>query len=234
MNRKAHDRILVLTGAGISAESGIRTFRDSDGLWEDHAIEDVATPEGFTKDPALVWSFYRERYNQAKAALPNAGHLALADLEARISSRFNLITQNVDGLHSIAGNKKVFEMHGSLYRAICTVCKTSVSMQSIKPDIALPLCPKCNSLLRPDVVWFHEVPYFISKIETLLKCCDLFLIVGTSGTVYPAAGFVMTAKYFGARTVAINMEAPKNLSVFDEFYQGNAATILPNLLSEIN
>jgi len=223
-------RVVVLTGAGISAESGIQTFRDSNGLWEQHRIEDVATPEAFVRDPALVWKFYRARYLQSLQAQPNAGHKALVSLEQ--NSHLTLVTQNVDGLHKRAGSKKVFEMHGRLSSCFCTMCQTKFDMQDIQFEDELPYCRKCEGLIRPDIVWFGEIPYFLNEIQNVLKKCKLFLIVGTSGTVYPAAGFVMTAKYFGARTVYVNLDEPGNMSFIDEFHHGKAGDILPDLIKK--
>lgn len=224
-------KILVLTGAGISAESGIKTFRDSGGLWENHRVEDVASPIGFRRDPRLVWQFYKMRWEDAKSAKPNAAHLALADLEDKLGDNFRLITQNVDGLHQKAGSKRIWEMHGSLNHCFCTKCKASYPMEKIDLKMALPACAVCKGLLRPNIVWFGEIPYHLSEIEDALKECDIFLIVGTSGVVYPAAGFVMSAKLLGARTVAVNLDKPDNLGFIDEFHQGRSGEILPILLS---
>lgn len=228
LDRKSH--ILVLTGAGISAESGIRTFRDVNGLWEDHRVEDVATPEGFVRDPQLVWSFYKQRFQQTLTTAPNPGHLALKKLEDALGDRFWLVTQNVDGLHEDAGNKNLIEMHGSLHRCFCTGCGAIYQTSAIDLDSPLPFCSACEMLLRPDIVWFGEIPYQLGRIEQLLKKSQLLLIVGTSGTVYPAAGFVMTARYFGAKTVAVNLDPPHNSSFIDEFHQGKAGDILPDLV----
>ncbi|MDP2172417.1 MAG: NAD-dependent deacylase [Candidatus Cloacimonadaceae bacterium] len=229
-NSKPLPHIVALTGAGISAESGIRTFRETGGLWENHKIEDVATPSGFKKDPALVWAFYKERYRNALNSKPNAGHLALVDLESMLQDRFQLITQNVDGLHSAAGNKHVLEMHGSLHRSFCISCKAIFAMTDIDLDMSLPKCVKCGANLRPDIVWFGEIPYALYEIEKIIKDSEIFLIIGTSGAVYPAAGFVMTAKHFGAKTIAVNLDPPDNRSFIDEFYQGKAGEILPQLV----
>lgn len=228
----SHTRVLVLTGAGISAESGIRTFRDSGGLWENHRVEDVASPLGFKRDPRLVWSFYKKRWEDAINAAPNAAHLALVDLEEKLGDNFQLITQNVDGLHIKAGNRRVWEMHGSLNHCYCTSCESGYSMQEINRSEALPLCPACQGLLRPDIVWFGEVPYYLPEIEEALKSCEIFLIIGTSGAVYPAAGFVMSAKLLGARTIAINLDKPDNLGYVDHFFQGKSGEVLPNLFAE--
>ncbi|MDZ4182855.1 MAG: NAD-dependent deacylase [Candidatus Cloacimonadaceae bacterium] len=231
IKKKYH--IVALTGAGISAESGIKTFRDSGGLWENHSIDEVATPAGFEKNPALVWEFYKARYRNALEAKPNPGHLALAELESLLHNRFRLITQNVDGLHETAGNRHVLEMHGSLHRILCTACKTVSNISSIDLSQTIPKCRKCGGALRPDIVWFGEVPHALFEIEQLIKNCEIFLIIGTSGTVYPAAGFVMTAKVFGARTIAINLEPPHNRSLIDEFHQGKAGEILPGMISAL-
>jgi NAD-dependent deacetylase len=223
-------RVVVLTGAGISAESGLQTFRDSDGLWENHRVEDVATPEGFATNPELVWNFYRQRYHSALVAKPNAGHLALAEMERKIGENFSIITQNVDGLHRRAGNNNVYEMHGRVDRCFCTLCKKKFPITDIDLSGSLPYCPKCDGLLRPDIVWFGEIPYFLDVIEKLIRKCNLFLVIGTSGTVYPAAGFVMAAKYNGAKTIGVNLEKPKNQDHFDFFYEGKSGDLLPGLV----
>ena len=224
-------KLVVLTGAGISAESGIKTFRDSGGLWENHRVDDVASLEGFARNPKLVWNFYRERYLQAQNAHPNPGHFALVALEKELGDNFRMITQNVDGLHLAAGSQNVHEMHGALRNIKCTSCSRQFQMDEIDPDIPLPHC-ECGAMLRPDIVWFGEIPYFLEQIENDLRQCDLFIVIGTSGAVYPAAGFLMTAKYFGAHTLAINLDTPDNRSYLDDFYQGKAGEILPKLVSE--
>ncbi len=230
--------VTVLTGAGISAESGIKTFRDSDGLWENYDVEKVATPEAFEDNPVLVWDFYKQRYQNAISAKPNLGHYALVDLELKLGAGFNLITQNIDGLHKAAGSKNVIEMHGSLYKCSCVRCSSKHNILDIDLTPAIPTCPKCNGKLRPDVVWFGEIPYHLEEIERLLRRSDVFIVIGTSGVVYPAAGFVQAAKYQGATTVGINLEKPDNLKYFDFFYPGRAGDILPGLvikwLSEIS
>ncbi len=226
-------QILVLTGAGISAESGLRTFRDSGGLWEDHSIEDVATPEGFAADPEMVWRFYKMRYQQAVQAQPNAGHYALAELEEVYGDHFHIITQNVDGLHQKAGSERVLEVHGRLRQCLCTECNARYEMSGIDLSLSIPLCTACRSSLRPDVVWFGEIPYHLTEIEQLLLSCDIFLVIGTSGIVYPVAGFVLTAKYNGARTICINPEKPENNSFFDEFIQSKAGEFLPSFVQEL-
>lgn len=226
-------KILVLTGAGISAESGLRTFRDSGGLWEEHSIEDVATPEGFHRDTELVWRFYKSRYQQAEQAEPNTGHYALAELEAVYNDSFNIITQNVDGLHQRAGNKRVLEMHGRLRRCFCVKCRKRFEMSMIDLSRSIPVCSDCNGYLRPDIVWFGEIPYYLNEIDQLLRDCDLFMVIGTSGFVYPAAGFVLTARYYGAKTICINPEAPQNNDSFDEFFRASAGSFLPVFVDQL-
>ncbi|MDY0151143.1 MAG: NAD-dependent deacylase [Candidatus Cloacimonas sp.] len=225
-------KVVALTGAGISAESGIRTFRESGGLWESHRVEDVATPQGFEINPSLVWEFYRQRLQQSQKALPNPAHYALVDLENYLGSNFCLITQNVDGLHSRAGSKMPLEMHGSLYSCYCTNCRSKYAMEDINHSVKIPVCEKCGAPLRPDIVWFGEIPYNLFDIENALKHCEHLIIIGTSGTVYPAAGFVMTAKLMGANTIAINLDKPDNLSFIDEFHQGKSGDILPKLVKQ--
>jgi NAD-dependent deacetylase len=225
-------RLLVLTGAGISAESGLKTFRDSGGLWENHSLEDVCTPEAFARDPRLVWRFYQRRREQAEQAVPNPGHLALARLETWLGGNFSLITQNVDGLHSAAGNTRVIEMHGILAYCLCTCCGARFPMREVDPGSDLPSCPKCPGVLRPDIVWFGEFPHRMEEIDQLLHSCDVFLVIGTSGVVYPAAGFVMTARYLGAKTIAVNLNPTERNHLIDEFHQGPAGEILPRLVDQ--
>lgn len=224
-------KVVVLTGAGISAESGLKTFRDNNGLWENHRVEDVATPEAFDKDPAFVWKFYKERYYQLNNVKPNNGHLALQKLENYLGDNFTLITQNIDGLHTAAGNKNVIEMHGSLMSCFCTKCNTKYNMDTIDLNKKIPHCPKCNSHLRPDIVWFGEMPYFIEKIESKLNELDYFLVIGTSGIVYPAAQFLMIAKHQQAYTVGVNLAKPENSYYLDEFHLGKSGEILPELIN---
>jgi NAD-dependent deacetylase len=226
-------KYLVLTGAGISAESGIRTFRDTGGLWEEHSVEEVATPHGFIRNPKLVWDFYKERYSQSLTVKPNPAHYALKKLEDRLGNNFHLITQNVDGLHGRAGSKRVYEMHGRLCSCYCTNCKSRYHMDDVNLAEDIPCCRKCGNSLRPDIVWFGEIPFYLYEIEEHLKTCDVFMVVGTSGTVYPAAGFVMTAKLFGARTIAVNLDKPDNLGFIDEFYLGKSGELIPGIVEDI-
>jgi NAD-dependent deacetylase len=221
-------RIVVLTGAGISAESGIRTFRDEGGLWEQHRAEDIATPEAFDRDPEMVWRFYNERRRKAREVRPNAAHRALARLEEHLlPASFTLITQNVDNLHRLANSKNVLHMHGELSKVRCTQCSSVFETMELFDGV--PHCD-CGGMLRPDIVWFGEMPMFLEEIQNDLHMCDFFLAAGTSGQVYPAAGFLLTAKHAGATTVGVNLEEPANVGYFDFFFCGKAGDILPGLV----
>jgi NAD-dependent deacetylase len=226
------DNLAVLTGAGISAESGLKTFRDNNGLWEQHRVEDVATPRAFAKDPAMVWRFYKQRYFQLDEVMPNPGHAALVALEQSLGSRFSLITQNVDGLHARAGNQRVYEMHGSLHSCFCNDCGAHFAMQDVDLQPAIPQCPTCGGDLRPDIVWFGEMPYFLEEIDGILQRATHFLVIGTSGSVYPAAQFVAIARMHGARTMGVNLAPPDNINLLDEFHQGLSGQILPGLVEQ--
>ncbi len=225
-------KVIALTGSGISAESGIKTFRDSGGLWENHRIEDIASVDGFNRNSLRVWNFYKQRYTESLDCQPNPGHYALVKLEEYLGKNFTLITQNVDGLHGKAGSKHVWEIHGSLQRCYCTSCKAKYNMQEVLNELPTPTCKLCNTILRPDIIWFGEIPYFLAEIETALRNCEYLIVVGTSGIVYPAAGFVMSAKLLGAMTIGINLEKPANLSFIDEFYQGKSGDLLPELVQQ--
>jgi NAD-dependent deacetylase len=225
-------QIVVLTGAGISAESGIPTFRDAGGLWEGHSIDDVATPEGFERDPAAVLRFYDARRRAAASAQPNAAHRALARLEAALGDGVLVVTQNVDDLHERAGSRNVVHMHGELRRALCAACGVRPSWDD--DLVQRPPCPACGRrTLRPDVVWFGEMPYELDRIESAMLVCDLFASIGTSGAVYPAAGYVALASAFGARTVELNLEATEAAVPFDETRVGRAGEIVPAWVEEI-
>lgn len=218
--------IVILTGAGLSAESGLGTFRDKDGLWARHKIEDVATPEGFARDPASVHQFYNARRAQARQAKPNAAHKALATLAHTTDINVTVITQNVDGLHEAAGLNDVIHMHGTLDGALCNACGVRwMSPLEMKPTDP---CPACNQhQTRPDVVWFGEIPYHMERIYDCLTQADIFAAIGTSGNVYPAAGFVEIATDAGARTVELNLEPSAIASSFDETLIGQATDIVP-------
>jgi NAD-dependent deacetylase len=223
--------IVILTGAGISAESGIRTFRADDGLWEDHRIEDVATPEGFARDPALVQRFYDARRAGALLAVPNAAHLALARLEREWPGRVTLVTQNVDDLHGRAGSTPI-HMHGELASAWCGACDARHRWAGALIDG--PACPACGAwALRPDIVWFGEMPYRMDEIEDALREVDLFVSIGTSGAVYPAAGFVRAAREVGARCLELNLERSEGSAWFHETRLGPAGLVVPAWVEEL-
>lgn len=228
-------RIVILTGAGISAESGIRTFRGGDGLWEGHRIEDVATPEAFIRDRDTVYRFYNERRQQLllPSILPNAAHLALAKLEEHLGDDFLLVTQNIDDLHFRAGNRRVIPMHGELRKARCRMC---MEVSPWDGDFTQEdSCPSCGhaGYLRPHVVWFGEIPLRMDEIYAALDTCDLFAAIGTSGHVYPAAGFVEHARHRGAATVEINLERSKTHSLFEEMREGPATITVPAFVEQI-
>lgn len=225
-------RIVVLTGAGISAESGVSTFRDSGGLWEGHDVHQVATPEGFAADPDLVLRFYDERRAGVRAVEPNPAHMALAELEERLGDRLTIVTQNVDDLHERAGSHNVIHMHGELLRAWCVACDGRYPWRE---DLATyPACPGCGQTrLRPDIVWFGEIPYHMEEIEHRLRRADLFVSIGTSGEVYPAAGFVSAASAFGARTLELNLELTRGSAMFYEARQGPASVIVPEWVEDV-
>lgn len=225
--------IVILTGAGISAESGLRTFRDNNGLWEDHRVEAVATPEAFARDPELVHRFYNLRRAQLKedSLKPNAAHLALADLEQKWRGRFLLVTQNVDDLHQRAGSREILAMHGQLRRVFCQSCDHRLSWEE---DLATTTeCPGCRRPggLRPDIVWFGEMPYHMERINEALECADLFVSIGTSGHVYPAAGFVHWAA--NARKIEINKDDTAISTSFHEHRIGPASQEVPAWAQEI-
>jgi NAD-dependent deacetylase len=229
-------RVLVLTGAGISAESGLGTFRGAGGLWDGHPVEQVASPEGFAADPALVWRFYSGRRRDAAAAEPNAAHRALAALEARLGDRFLLATQNVDGLHARAGSQRVVEVHGTLWRTRCSRCLRPAYADSAFPvEPPLPRCA-CGALLRPDIVWFGEMldPAVTRRIDRFMREAAgdpfVFLAVGTSGMVYPAAAYVQVARLHGARTWLANLDPAENAGAFDHLVAGPAGSTVPRLL----
>ncbi len=221
-------KIVVLTGAGISAESGVPTFREKGGIWEKYDVMSVATPEAFETDPRLVWRFYNERRKQAKSVQPNPAHHALARLEQFLpDGNFALITQNVDDLHRKAGSKNPHHMHGELAKVRCTRCQSVREATEDLPE--LPHC-QCGGLLRPHVVWFGEMPLDMDSLYQLVEECNLFLVVGTSGVVQPAASFVAHAKRCGAVTIGVNLEIPENRGYIDHFYQGKAGEVLPKLV----
>ncbi|HVF37167.1 MAG TPA: NAD-dependent deacylase [Sphingomicrobium sp.] len=255
--------IVILTGAGVSAESGLATFRGPDGLWEGHRVEDVATPEAYARDPALVHQFYDARRARLHEVEPNAAHVALARLDAEWPGRLLIVTQNVDDLHERAGAKRLLHMHGDLTSGWCLACDERFSWEGpmspftdcLEPGAGLPLsadshqegqsfdklrtngnvCPVCSTpgQVRPDIVWFGEMPYEMDRIDAALMACDLFVSIGTSGAVYPAAGFVQTARYCGAKTLEINLEPSQGSIFFDERRYGPAGVEVPKWVHEI-
>ena len=225
-------RIVVLTGAGISAESGVPTFRDADGLWEGHDVEDVATPEAFERDPGTVLAFYDPRRRALASVVPNAAHRALARLEGALGDDLLVVTQNVDDLHDRAGSRNLVHMHGELRRAMCLACGARPAWDGDLAD--RPACPVCGErMLRPDVVWFGEMPYDLDRIEQAVVACDVFVSIGTSGAVYPAAGYVALASAFGARTVELNLEPSDAIIPFDDARAGRASVLVPQWVDEI-
>jgi NAD-dependent deacetylase len=255
--------LCVMTGAGVSAESGIPTFRDANGLWENnrsegtsearspgsdsrlaganrYAIEDVASPEGFARDPALVWRFYSLRREKAAGCTPNAGHRAIAAIEEKLGDRFLLVTQNVDGLHRRTGNERLVEIHGNLFTTRCSSCDRAPFDDERRYEGELPRCDRaaCGALLRPHIVWFGEAldprdlarlaSFFESAARAKKRC--VFLAAGTSGVVYPAAGMVHAAKRVGAETVLVNLEPPANVDAFNRVELGKSGEVLPRLL----
>jgi NAD-dependent deacetylase len=227
--------IVVLTGAGISAESGLATFRGAGGLWEGHRVEQVATPGAFARDPALVHRFYnaRRRGLLDPGVRPNAAHAALARLEQEWPGEVLVVTQNVDDLHDRAGSRRLIHMHGELLRALCQACGDSVSWrEDLGPESACPGCGVAGRL-RPDIVWFGEMPYRKGEIDEALARCGLFVAVGTSGQVYPAAGFVREAQAAGARTVELNLEPSAVSAAFDERRYGPATELVPAFVDEL-
>jgi NAD-dependent deacetylase len=226
------DRIVILTGAGISAESGIDTFRSAGGLWEQHRVEDVATPEGFARNPNLVLGFYDIRRAALANVAPNPAHMALARLEREFRGESLLVTQNVDDLHERGGSARVLHMHGELKSALCTSCETRSPWLATMLD--RPPCPVCRApSLRPDVVWFGEMPYQMGRIYQALETCDLFVSIGTSGAVYPAAGFVQEARAAGARTLELNLEPSEGSRHFHESRHGPASQVVPEWVEEV-
>ena len=228
--------IVILTGAGISAESGLRTFRAEDGLWEDHPVEEVATPQGFRRDPGLVQRFYDERRANILAAQPNPAHEALARLDREWpkdgSAELLIVTQNIDDLHERAGARRVLHMHGEGLSARCTACDARHRWTGTLRDN--PPCPACGeAALRPDIVWFGEMPYEMDRIFAALARADLFVSIGTSGAVYPAAGFVQQAKSAGARTIELNLEPSQGSHWFDETRLGPASELVPEWVARM-
>ncbi len=233
MRRQDMRNIVILTGAGISAESGLATVRGPDGLWEGHRVEDVATPEAFRRDPALVQRFYDARRARLAEVEPNPAHHALARLDAHWSGALLIVTQNVDDLHERAGARRLLHMHGELKSAWCLACDARLPWAGELSSG--PACLSCGAAgrLRPDIVWFGEMPYGMERIDQALRDADLFVSIGTSGAVYPAAGFVQTARYCGAATLEINLDPSMGSLFFDETRNGPAGVLVPQWVEEM-
>lgn len=230
---KKFKNIVILTGTGISAESGLATFRSSDGLWNNHKVEDVATIEGFARNPKYVHDFYNELKIELKKAKPNTAHLAITKLQNEYPAEINIITQNVDTLHEKAKNKNIYHIHGQIDQAVCLKCGHILqSFNKINIDTTCPNCQQTGHI-KPNIVFFGENLLYLNKVEELLQKCDLFLSIGTSGVVFPAASFVQTAKYYGADTYEFNLENTSNNFFFDKHIIGPAGTTLPVFVNEL-
>lgn len=225
--------ILILTGAGLSAESGLATFRDAGGIWAKYDYRDVATPQGFTRNPALVHEFYNMRRRDLHGVKPNAAHAALARLEREYEGEVTIVTQNIDNLHEAAGSQNLIHMHGELFKSLCAHCN---ARRNWREDLSTALaCPDCGKAggMRPDVVWFGEMPYHMERIYEMLTDADLFISIGTSGNVYPAAGFVAGASEAGAHTVELNLEPSQGASLFAEVVHGAATAVVPAFVDKL-
>jgi NAD-dependent deacetylase len=227
----AQDRVFILTGSGVSAESGIPTFRGGGGLWRNYRVEEVASPDAWARYPALVWDFYSMRRKVAATAKPNPAHFALADLEHKLADRFFLCTQNVDNLHEQAGSRRVIHMHGELFKSRCDTCQRPpfADYSLYESPAEIPRC-ECCGRIRPQICWFGEVPYELDGIFAALDGCTVFAAVGTSGVVEPAASFVAHVRG-RARTYYVGPEEPANAAVFNDCIQGNAGEVLPTLFA---
>ena len=226
--------IVILTGSGISAESGLRTFRSEDGLWLNHRIEDVCSVEAFAKNPTLIHSFYNELRPIMMHAEPNDGHKAITILQEKLPNiNINVVTQNVDLLHEKAGNKNIYHIHGRIDECVCTNCghiiKTSEDVESDET------CPQCqvSGMLKPNIVFFGEMPQYMNEVDKMLLNCDMFIAIGTSGVVYPAAGFVQQAKFYGAKTYLFNLDSCNNSSAFDQEILGKASQTFPKFAEQL-
>lgn len=228
-----YQNIVVLTGAGISAESGLATFRSSNGLWNNHKVEDVASVEGFARNPALVHDFYNNLKTEVQTAKPNPAHLSLTKLQQAFPGQVSIITQNVDTLHEKAGNQNVYHIHGQINQAVCLNC--GQVLESWGDVDTETICPHCQimGMMKPNIVFFGESLLCMDKVEELLRKCHLYISVGTSGVVYPAAGFVQTVKYYGAQTIEFTMEPTANNYLFDRHIFGPAGQTLPPYIDEI-
>ena len=230
---RSWDSIVILTGAGISAESGVATFRGPDGLWEGHRVEDVATPEAYRRDPDLVHAFYDARRERLSSVEPNAAHQALARLDSEWGGELLIVTQDLDDLHERAGAKRLLHMHGELKKGWCLACDERFGWEG--PMGTDAFCPACRHIgrIRPDIVWFGEMPYEMERIDSAIQGCDLFVSIGTSGAVYPAAGFVQTARYCGAHCIELNLDPSKGSIFFQESRLGPASELVPRWVDEV-
>lgn len=225
--------IVILTGAGLSAESGLSTFRDKDGIWAKYKIEDVATPEAFARNPEAVLDFYNIRRRGVLGVKPNAAHQALARLESEFSGTVTIVTQNIDPLHEQAGTRNLIHMHGEIFSALCQRCGARRSWDdNLTTDLVCETCGKSGGM-RPDIVWFGEMPYRMEEITAALVSCDLFISIGTSGNVYPAAGFVAQARASRAHTVELNLEPSEGVSMFAEAIHGKATEVVPTYVDRL-
>ena len=231
---KLYNNILILTGAGISAESGLSTFRAENGLWNKHPVEDVATVEAFERNPAYVHSFYNELKKELLKAQPNSAHFALSRLQNEYpASNISIITQNVDTLHEKAKNRNIFHIHGQINQDVCLNCgQIMETWDDVEFD---DVCPHCgvSAMLKPNIVFFGENLLYMREVDQLLQKCDLFMSIGTSGVVYPAAGFVQIAKMYGADTIEFNLETTSNNFLFDRHITGKAGSTLPAFVDEL-
>jgi NAD-dependent deacetylase len=226
-----HDRLFVLTGAGVSAESGLPTFRGMNGLWRGYRVEDVASPEAFAADPMLVWQFYSERREKHRTVKPNPAHYALAGLERALGDRFFLCTQNVDLLHEQAGSQRVVHMHGRIMWSRCSSPRCSTKPfedgRAYRNREEIPRCEQCGAMIRPHICWFGETPFEMELVLHQLEAATVVMVVGSSGVVHPAASFVRLARRNRAKTIYVGLEEPANLAFFDEVVQGKAGEELP-------
>lgn len=230
---RIYKNIVILSGAGISAESGLATFRSENGLWNHHKVEDVATTEAFARNPEYVHEFYNELRPELFAAKPNPAHFAITKLQKTYPANISIVTQNVDTLHEKAGNENIYHIHGQINQIVCLNCgRIFETWADIHSDDKCEYCETCG-MLKPNIVFFGENLLYMDKVDTLLKNCDLFISIGTSGVVYPAAGFVQIAKYFGADTYEFNMEKTSNNMLFDRHIYGPAGTTLPAFVDEL-
>ena len=231
--QRTYRSIVVLTGAGVSADSGVATFRGPDGLWEGHRVEDVATPQAFARDPEIVHQFYDQRRAKLATVKPNAAHQALARLDREWRGELLIVTQNVDDLHERAGARRLLHMHGELKKGWCLACDSRFPWAGAMGRDAA--CPQCGTQgqVRPDIVWFGEMPYEMERIDAALGRCDLFVSIGTSGAVYPAAGFVQTARYCGAHCIELNLEPSQGSIFFHETRLGRASELVPQWVDEV-